>query len=113
MVMRELQPLTAGYREEELKKLAAHRIVRIVQLVQQADGGFSATRTCCTTSFVGFDMAPPILQGDVHAGIFAQAIGECVDILGIQERARVPGMTRHPAAEDADLRRQVREAVFG
>ena len=113
MVMRELQPLTGHYRVEELKKLAAHRIVRIVQLVQQVDGGFSATRSCCTTSFVGFDMAPPILQGDVHAGIFAQAIGECVDMLGIQERSRVPGMDRQPAKEDADLRRRVREVVFG
>ena len=113
MVMRELQPLTGHYRGEELKKLAAHRIVRIVQLVQQADGGFSATRSCCTTSFAGFDMAPPILQGDVHAGIFAQAIGECVDLLDIQERSRVPGMNRQPAKEDAVLQRRVREAVFG
>ena len=112
MVMRELQPLTGDYRTEELKKLAAHRIVRIVQLAQQADGGFSGTRTCCTTSFVGFDMAPPILQGDVHAGIFTQAIGECVDMLGIQERSRTPGMNRRPGEEDADLRRQVRYAVF-
>lgn len=113
MVMRELQPLAGGTRAEELKKLAAHRIVKIVRLMQQADGGFSATRTCCTTSFVGFDMAPPVLQGDVHAGIFAQAIGECVDILGIQERSRTPGMNRRPAEEDADLRRRVREAVLG
>lgn len=112
MVMRELQPLAGGTRAEELKKLAAHRIAKIVRLMQQADGGFSATRTSCTTSFVGFDMAPPILQGDVHAGIFAQAIGECVDILGIQERSRTPGMNRRPAEEDADLRRRVREAVL-
>jgi hypothetical protein len=111
MVMRELQPLTHGHREEELKKLAAHRIVRIVQLAQQADGGFSATPTCCTTSFVGFDMAPPILQGDVHAGIFAQAIGECADILEIQERACIPGMNRQLADEDADLRRAVCDAL--
>ena len=83
MVMKELQPLTGDYRNEELKKLAAHRILRIVKLAQREDGGFSGTRTCCTTSFVGFDMAPPILQGDVHAGIFAQAIAECVDMLGI------------------------------
>ena len=113
MVMRELQPLTGAYREEELKKLAAHRILKIVQLVQQADGGFSGTRTSCTPSFVGFDMAPPILQGDVHAGIFAQAIAECVDMLGIQERSRTPGMNRRPAEEDVDLRRRVREAVLG
>jgi len=113
MVMRELQPLVGDYREEELRKLAAHRIVRIVQLVQQADGGFSGTRTCCTTSYVGFDMAPPVLQGDVHAGIFAQAIGECVGMLGIQERSRTPGMSRVPAEGDVELRRRVRDAVLG
>ncbi len=111
MVMHELQPLTRDYREEELRKLAAHRIVRIIELAQQADGGFSGRPTCCTTSYVGFDMAPPVLQGDVHAGIFAQAVGECVDILGIQERSGVPGMNRRPAPEDAELRRRVRDAV--
>jgi hypothetical protein len=111
MVMRELQPLIGDYRHEELRKLAAWRIVRIVELVQQEDGGFSGTRTRCTTSFVGFDMAPPVLQGDVHAEIFAQAIGECVDILGIQERSLTPGMGRTRDPADAELRRQVREAV--
>jgi len=111
MVMRELQPLVGEYRAEELKLLAAHRIARIVELVQQPDGGFSGTRTCCTTSFVGFDMAPPVLQGDVHAGIFGQAIAECVDILGIQEQTRTPGMGRSPAPEDAQLRALVRDAL--
>ncbi len=113
MVMRELQPLVGDYREEELKKLAAYRIARIVDLVQQPDGGFSGSRTCCTTSFVGFDMAPPILQGDVHAVIFSQAIGECVDMLGIQERSKTPGMGRQRAEEDVELRKRVRDAVFG
>ena len=56
-------------------------------------------------------MAPPILQGDVHAGIFAQAIGECVDMLGIQEESKTPGMGRERAEEDAELRKRVREAV--
>ena len=113
MVMRELQPLIGDYRQEELRKLAAYRIVRIVELAQQPDGGFSGTRTCCTTGFNGFDMAPPILQGDVHAGIFAQAIGECVDMLGIQKRSETPGMGRQRAEEDVRLGELVRDAVFG
>ena len=113
MVMRELEPLVGDYRQQELRQLAAWRIQRIVELMQQADGGFSGTRTRCTTGFVGFDMAPPVLQGDVHAGIFAQAIGECVDILCIQERSRTPGMARRRDPADAPLRRQVREAVCG
>lgn len=110
MVMRELQPLTQGYREEELRALAAHRICRIIDLVQQDDGGFSGTRTCCTTSFVGFDMAPPVLQGDVHAGIFAQAIGECVDILGIHTETKTPGMGRKSNPENVEIGRKVYRA---
>ena len=112
MVMRQLQPLVGSYRRDELRKLAAHRILRIVALAQQADGGFSGTPTRCTTSFVGFDMAPPIQQGDVHAGIFAQAIGECVDILEIQERTMTPGMGRMRTPEDADLGRRVCAALL-
>ena len=42
---------------------------------------------------------------DVHAVIFSQAIGECVDMLGIQERSKTPGMGRQRAEEDVELRK--------
>ena len=103
-------PRPRAARKEELRVLAAHRICRIIDLVQQDDGGFSGTRTCCTTSFVGFDMAPPVLQGDVHAGIFAQAIGECVDILGIHRETKTPGMRRKHDPENTEIGRKVYRA---
>lgn len=76
-----------GHREEEIKKLMAYRLKRIVEVFGKPDGGFSMMPKTCTPYWLAFDMAPAICQSDAMApGIISGAIAICLDILGIGDQ---------------------------
>jgi hypothetical protein len=73
-----------GYREEELLKWAAHRVAHIVQTRIQSDEGIASYRDRCIPTWLQFDMAPELPQGDAFGlGIFSSGFSICVDMLGI------------------------------
>ena len=79
------RPFARGHREAEIRRLAAWRIQRVLTIFQQADGGLSYGPHFCTTGWIGFDMAPPLAQGDAMGpGILVAGINVCIDLLGLQ-----------------------------
>ena len=84
-----------GYREEEIRKLAAHRIHYILESHRQADGGLSSYLDRSIPTWLKWDMAPAILQGDAFGwGIYSYGINICVDILGIADQVPWTGKWR-------------------
>ena len=84
-----------GYREEEIKKVAAHRIHYILESHRQVDGGLSSYLDRCIPTWLKWDMAPAILQGDAFGwGIYSYGINICVDILGIANQVPWSGKWR-------------------
>ena len=84
-----------AYREEEIRKLAAHRIIHILQSRGQAGGGISSYPDRCMPTWLRWDMAPPLPQGDVFAwAIFSAGMNICVDLLGIADRVSWTGRWR-------------------
>src|SRR5690606_32334656 len=103
------RPFAGGHREAEIQRLAAWRIQRVLSLFQQADGGLSYHPRSCATTWVGFDMAPKLPQGDAMGpGILAAGINVCIDLLGLQGQTPWTGkwqlQERSPAAALAPLR---------
>lgn len=84
-----------GYREDEIKKLAAYRICYILETHTQADRGLSSYTDHCNPTWLKWDMAPPIPQGDAFGwGIYASGLNICVDIIGIADRVSWTGKWR-------------------
>jgi hypothetical protein len=54
-----------GYREEEIKKVVAHRIHYVLESYRQADGGLSSYLDRCIPTWLKGDMAPAMPQGNV------------------------------------------------
>ena len=76
-----------GYRQEEILKLAAHRISYILKSHRQADAGISSYTDRCIPTWLMWDMAPAVPQGDVFGwGIYSACIDICVDLLGIADQ---------------------------
>ena len=101
-----------GYREEEIRKLAAHRIHYILQSHRQADGGLSSYLDRCIPTWLKWDMAPAIPQGDAFGwGIFGYGINICVDILGIADRVTWTGKWRQRDEYDTSVYREVGKRV--
>jgi len=84
-----------GYRREEIQKLAAYRISYILESHRQADGGISSYTDRCIPTWLKWDMAPAVPQGDVFGwGIYSSGINICVDILGIADQVSWTGQWR-------------------
>jgi len=84
-----------GYREEEIKKLAAYRICHILDTHRQHDGGISSYAGNCIPTWLKWDMAPAVAQGDVFGWcIYSAGMNICVDMLGIADRTSWTGRWR-------------------
>jgi hypothetical protein len=85
----------SGYREQDIKKLAAYRINYILESHRQADRGLSSYLDRCIPTWLDWDMAPAVPQGDAFAwGIYSYGINICVDILGIADQVSWTGLWR-------------------
>ena len=84
-----------GYREEEIRRLAATRISYILESHTQADCGVSSYTDRCIPTWLMWDMAPANAQGDAFGwGIYSAGINICVDMLGIADRVPWTGRWR-------------------
>ena len=93
-----------GYREGEIKKVAAHRIHYILESYRQADGGLSSYLDRCIPTWLKWDMAPAVPQGDAFGwGIFGYGINICVDILGIADQTSWTGKWRQREEYDTSV----------
>ena len=98
----------ATYSREEIEKLAAYRIGRVIELFGKPDGGFSYGVDSCQTSWVGIDMAPKLPQSDAMGlCILSMSINVCIDILGIQDATNWTGEWHiHPGQRESDKLRE-------
>lgn len=109
-----LDQAPAGYRADEIRKLAAYRIPRTFDLFGKPDGGLSYNPSHCTTSWIGFDMAPAIAQSDVMGpGILCAGINVCIDLLGLHKASSWTGEWRMRKTVDEALRQEIVSRVFG
>lgn len=95
---------------EANRKMAAWRIQRIFEVFGQEDGGLSYSRKHCCTSWIGFDMAPAIRQGDsMGPSVIVPAVTVCVDLLGLHGVTPWPGDWRSDPSgrESGELREEI------
>ena len=117
MVISETVRKIGGYRKEEIRKLAAHRIVCILRLHRKPDGGLSASADCCQTGWNGVEMAPAKPQGDALAlATLTRSVSVCVRLLGIADKSVWTGQrgwdpSDRPAPEE--MQRKIASLVFG
>ncbi len=77
---------SGGHRRDEILKMAAYRVGRLIELFSKPDGGFSYDPVGCQTDWVGFDMAPRIPQSDVMGlATIGHSVSMCVGLLGIED----------------------------
>ena len=90
-----------GYRREEILKLAAHRIAFILDTRLQADEGLASYPDHCIPTWLKWDMAPSVAQGDAFGlAIYGAGFAICVDLLGIQRETGWRGAWRYRHAND-------------
>ena len=93
-----------GYREEEILKIAAHRISYILDTHLQADEGLASYPDRCIPTWLSWDMAPAEAQGDAFGmAIFGAGFSICVDLLGIADRTSWKGHWRYRHGQDDRL----------
>ena len=81
-----------GYREEEVLKWAAHRVAHILKTRIQSDEGIASYSKRCIPTWLQFDMAPELPQGDAFGlGIFSAGFSICIDMLGISDTSKWSG----------------------
>jgi len=84
-----------AYRREEIRKLAAYRIHHVLRTHTQADGGISSFTDRCIPTWLKWDMAPAVPQGDVFGWcIYSAGMDICVDLLGVADRLSWAGRWR-------------------
>ena len=90
-----------AYRRDETRALAAHRICHILETHTQSDGGISSFPDRCIPTWLKWDMAPSVPQGDVFGwAIYSAAMNICVDILGVADRVSWNGRWRQRDSYD-------------
>jgi hypothetical protein len=107
---------TSGYRADDIRRLAAWRIIRVLDLFPKPDGGFSYGVGECQTNWIGFDMSPALPQSDVMGiGLLSAPLNACVEILGLQSKTAWPGKWRMRADQRPaeTLRQEIIREVFG
>lgn len=114
-VLEQATKKNGGHRRELVEKLAAWRIVRVLEMFSQADGGFSYWPDNCGTAFCGIDMATPKPQGEAHAAaLLTPAVNVCIRVLGIDDACAWRPQPWQPAKEhdNAELRQAILDQVF-
>lgn len=106
---------TNGHRVDEIRKMAAYRIIRVLEIFSKPDGGLSYSPDACQTAWIGFDMAPAISQADACGlAVFSGGLNVCIDILGIQDKTSWTGRwrLREDKREPLELRQKIESLVF-
>ena len=99
------------YRRGEVLKWAAHRISYILATHVQQDEGLASYPDRCIPTWLMWDMARPLPQGDAFGlAIFGSGFDICVDLLGIQQQTGWAGRWRFDA-RDADSYRELGREV--
>ncbi len=107
-------PSAPGYREEEIRKVAAHRVHYILESHRQSDRGLSSYLDRCIPTWLKWDMAPAILQGDAFGwGIYGYGINICVDLLGIADQCAWTGKWRQREEYDTSVYVKVGKELEG
>ena len=89
-----------GHREDEVMKWAAHRVSHILKTNLQTDEGLSSYPDRCIPTWLKFDMAPALPQGDAFGlAIFGAGFSICIDMLGIADRTSWKGRDLNTIAD--------------
>ncbi len=116
MVLAEAARTTNGYRAEEIKKLAAYRIVQILRHHQKPDGGISARSTTCQRLWNNVEMAPAKAQGDALGfATLTRCVSVGIQLLGIEGQTSWTGQRGWDPAdipESPELQRKIAALVF-
>ena len=103
-------PETDAYRYEEVRKMAAYRIAKLLDTFVKDDGGISFNPKTCQTGWVGFDMAPSLPQGDAMGlGLITAGVCTCVELCGLAGKTSWEGMAKNTDAYSNDTRRRIVE----
>ena len=85
-VLRNAMPEARDLDDDRIKRLAAWRVGRIIEIFCKEDGGMSYSPEKCATSWIGFDMAPSIRQSDACApGVLVGALKHAVELADMQD----------------------------
>jgi len=85
-----------GYRREEILKWAAYRVAYILDTHLQKDEGLASYPDRCIPTWLKWDMAPTIPQGDAFGlAIFGAGFNICIDLLGIRQETGWTGRWRY------------------
>lgn len=99
-------------RDDLLRKVAAWRIARVLEVFRKEDGGLSFHPGHCNTHWIGFDMAPKLPQGDAMGlGILPAGLSVCIDLLGIKDATPWTNAWRMHQREDEALRTDIETRV--
>ncbi len=97
-----------GHRDEEVRRTAAWRIIRSLEIFRRRDGGLSYWPTHCMTGWIGFDMAPQLPQGDAMGpGVLFGGLNVCIDLLGLHAATPWTGRWRMREKEDEPIRQAI------
>lgn len=103
-------------RRPAIEKLAAWRIVRMLEIFGKDDGGYSYYPGKCLSGACGIDLAEELPQGEAHAAaLMTPSINICIRMLGIEGQSLWKGSAskRVKDKEIEDLRGVIIDAVFG
>ena len=98
------------YRRDEIREVAVWRLTRIFEVFGKPDGGWSYGPDQCATSWIGFDMAPAIPQGDAMGpGVIAPAVNVCVALAGLHDASPWTGEWRMRGSDSGpdELREEI------
>ena len=101
-----------GHRREELRKLAAHRIILAVRQHRTPDGGLSYSRGRCATNLVGFEMCPAGNHGDaLGLATLVNGLTLCLEIIGMEGKTSWHnfGIAARPAKNSPEIIRMRRK----
>jgi len=89
---------------EDIRKVAAYRVSYILDSHRQLDRGISSYSDRCIATWLKYDMAPALPQGDAFAwGIYGYGLNICVDLLNIADQCSWAGKWRQRDEYDTSV----------
>ncbi len=116
MVLAEAARQTNGFRDEEIKKLAAYRIVQILRHHKKPDGGISSSSSTCQRLWNDVEMAPAKAQGDaLGLATLTRSVSVCIQLLGVEGQTSWTGQRgwdRTDPPAPVEVQRKIAALVF-